>query len=281
MSEIGDVLANISISCFAFSYLLTLLLEVSRLFFQVPVRWVLIQVITAAGLFAHAIYIGLDISSSLQADATPLASWHAWCVLVSLVVALFYFVLAIRRPHNNIGVFLIPVVLVLVLAAALVKDSGTFTADGALSLWEFIHIGSLLAGTVAVALGFAIGVMYVVQSSRLKKKLPPRAGLRLPSLEWLERNNRRCLFVSTILLAQGLFAGVVMNIIRQVPFEQGVTISSGVLFLWLIAVTLFEYLYKPARQGRKVAYLTMAHFIFLAVVLGYVIFAQHGSEVAS
>lgn len=281
MSEIGDLLAKISISCFAFSYLLTLMLEVSRLFFQVPVRWMLIQLVTAAGLFAHTTYIGLDIASSLQADASPLASWHAWCVLASLVVAVFYFVLAVRRPRNNVGLFLIPVVLVLVLAAALVKDTADFTTDGALSLWEFIHIGSLLVGTITVALGFAIGVMYLVQSSRLKRKLPPRRGLRLPSLEWLQRNNRRSLFLSTILLAQGLFAGVVLNVIRQTPFEQGIVISSGVLFLWLVAVSLLEFLYKPARQGRKVAYLTLANFLFLAVVLGYAILAQHGSEAVS
>ena len=35
----------------------------------------------------------------------------------------------------------------------------------------------------------------------------------------------------------------------------------------LLAATLFEWLYKPAQQGRKVAYLTVASFLFLALVM--------------
>ena len=36
-------------------------------------------------------------------------------------------------------------------------------------------------------------------------------------------------------------------------------------------VLVFESVYKPARQGRKVAYLTLASFVFLALVLGIVL----------
>jgi hypothetical protein len=36
---------------------------------------------------------------------------------------------------------------------------------------------------------------------------------------------------------------------------------------WLLAATIFELVYKPAQQGRKVAYLTVANFVFLAIVL--------------
>ena len=41
--------------------------------------------------------------------------------------------------------------------------------------------------------------------------------------------------------------------------------------LWLLAATTFEWLYKPAQQGRKVAYLTVASFVFLAVVMALVL----------
>ena len=68
-----------------------------------------------------------------------------------------------------------------------------------------------------------------------------------------------------------------MNIIRQLPLEEGVVVSSAVLLFWLIAVLVFEYLYKPARQGRKVAYLTVASFVFLALVLGAVILGRHAA----
>jgi hypothetical protein len=40
-----------------------------------------------------------------------------------------------------------------------------------------------------------------------------------------------------------------------------------VLLVWLLAATIFEWTYKPAQQGRKVAYLTVASFVFLALVM--------------
>ena len=40
---------------------------------------------------------------------------------------------------------------------------------------------------------------------------------------------------------------------------------------------VFEFFYKPARQGRKVAYLTVASFIFLALVLVVVILGRHAA----
>ena len=278
MFTVAEWLSRITLSCFAFSYLLTMILEVSRLFFQVVVRRAIILGMTALGLFAHTVYICLEIRSGLEIGAVPLADWHAWCVLAALVLAVIYFVLAIRRPQNNMGLFLLPLVLGLVVTAALVNNTSSFSEQEALSVWGIIHGISLLAGTVTMALGCATGVMYLAQSYRLKKKLAPRRGLRLPSLEWLQRNNSRCLLIATILLGIGLVAGVVMNAIRELPLEGGVVISSAILLCWLMTVLLFEYFYKPARQGRKIAYLTVASFVFLALVLCIVILGQHAAD---
>ena len=47
------MLSNISLTCFAASYFVTLGLEISRLFFRIPVRWIVMIAFAAAGLFAH------------------------------------------------------------------------------------------------------------------------------------------------------------------------------------------------------------------------------------
>ena len=46
-------------------------------------------------------------------------------------------------------------------------------------------------------------------------------------------------------------------------------------------MTTFESVYKPARQGRKVAYLTMASFLFLLLALGFVLTGQHASQAST
>ena len=78
----------------------------------------------------------------------------------------------------------------------------------------------------------------------------------------------------------GLVAGIVMNAGQRggsVAWTGPVVLSSTVLCAWLLAASLFETFYKPARQGRKVAYLTLASFIFLVLALGFVLLGDHAS----
>ncbi len=64
------------------------------------------------------------------------------------------------------------------------------------------------------------------------------------------------------------FAGFVLNAIRQSGSLErpNHSFQQRALDLLLVA-TLFEIFYKPAQQGRKVAYLTLASFVFLVLVL--------------
>ena len=61
------------------------------------------------------------------------------------------------------------------------------------------------------------------------------------------------------------------------PWNDPVIITSGILFVWLIAATVFEWTYKPAQQGKKVAYLTLASFVMLSLVMGLLVLglSQH------
>ena len=272
------MLANISIVCFAASYGVALLLEVSRLFFRLPVRLVVMLGVAIAGLLAHTIFLWNQAQAGI-ADGVPFSSWHLWFTMAAWLVAVVYLILAAMRPQTSMGIFILPVVLGLI-AAAQYADRASFPRDEAITVWGSVHGVALLLGTVTMALGFVAGLMYLVQSYRLKHKLPPRPGFRLPSLEWLQAVNKQTLYFSALLVAAGVFAGIVLNMLRQgVPWNDGVVVTSGGLLAWLFAATLFEMLYKPAQQGRKVAYLTVASFAFLAAVLWMVLFSgsQHAS----
>jgi hypothetical protein len=141
-----------------------------------------------------------------------------------------------------------------------------------------VHGVALLLGSVAVMLGFVAGLMYLAQSYRLKHKRPSQRGFKLPSLEWLHRVNKQSLFYSSLFVAVGLAAGVLLNATRgSFPWTDPVVATSSVLLLWLAVALLVEYCYKPAGQGRKVAYMTVATFIFLGLALGFVLYTKHVS----
>ena len=56
--------------------------------------------------------------------------------------------------------------------------------------------------------------------------------------------------------------------------------SSAILFLWLLATTVFSVVYKPTRQGKKIAWLVTVSFLFLLVELMIVLQFGHGTPVA-
>jgi len=275
-----DWLTRISLWCFALSYLIALLLEISRLFYRISVRSIVIFALMLAGIFAHTIFLW----DKFQADfsgGTPLASWYDWCLVISLALAVTYTIVALQRVRHSVGIFFLPVILGLILFAVSIKGRQPFSAQERGNLWGMTHGISLTAGTIAMAIAFTTGLMYLVLASRLKRKLPPRAGFHLPSLEWLQVCNQRSLFLATGLIMIGLFSGIIINKLKNVvAWDDMVVVSSSVLLLWLIVVSVFEMLYRPARQGKKIAYLTIASFFFLIMVLCFVIFGQHAEAPA-
>ena len=276
--------SKITITCFAASYLVALGLEASRLFFRLPVRLMVIALFSAAGLFAHASFLVWRAPTQVeqQTGVVPFSSWFDWCLITALALAGVYFGMMIRHPQNAVGLFILPLVLLFIGVATYVRDTDPFSRSTAMSVAGTVHGIALLVGTVVVLLGFAAGIMYLIQSNRLKHRLPPRQGFRLPSLETLQKLNRQALFWSTFLLLIGLLSGIVLNLQHRagsgVSWTDPVVVSSGVLFLWLMTASIFEWVYRPARQGRKVAYLTLASFVFLALALGFVLLGRHGSK---
>jgi ABC-type uncharacterized transport system permease subunit len=274
-------LAGISITCFSTSYAVVLALELSRLWFRSGVRGALLFLFLGLGLFTHTVYLGNEVHQA--AVAAPLSSWRDWYLVAAWVLAAAYLYLAALHPRQTLGVFLLPMVLALIAAAHFFADRTPFAEGEAFRVWATIHGIALLLGTAVVSLGFAAGLMYLVQDQRLRQKRPLSGRFRLPSLEWLDRVNGRALVVSSVLLSLGLLSGIVLNQIDHahdreaaLPWSDPVVWTSGILLAWLAAVSLFGAVYKPARNGRKVAYLTLASFAFLVMVLCVLLFVPSG-----
>ena len=70
-------------------------------------------------------------------------------------------------------------------------------------------------------MAFAAGLMYLVQSNRLKHKRRPRFGFALPSLEQSERLNRGAITLAFPLLTFGLLIGVVLDLAVRRPASGG------------------------------------------------------------
>lgn len=275
--------SGISITCFAASYAVALALEISRIFFRSGVRGAIMLGFAAAGLFAHTAFL---VYRAAQATGSPLSSNRDWYLLAAWVLALTYLYLTAYHPQNAFGVFLLPLVLGLVGVATWLADAEPFARAPASQVWGIIHGTAVLLATVSVLIGFAAGLMYLGQAYRLKRKLPPIRGLRLPSLEWLQRANSRAIVVSLLMLGIGIAAGVVLNLINinrhtdRLPWTDPFILSTMIMFAWLVLASVVGVLYRPLGEGRRVAYFTVVSFIFLAVALGVGLFfnTEHGAS---
>jgi ABC-type transport system involved in cytochrome c biogenesis permease subunit len=278
------MIAKISIVCFAATYGLALLLELARVLLRCPAMKGVFASILGAGLTAHSLYLW-HRATHIAAGELPLSSWYDWYLVAAWILSAGLLLLTVTRSQSGLGVFILPLILGLVSIAYPFREGSSFPRAQAISYWGVAHGVALLLGTVTVTFGFAAGVMYLVQSYRLKKRLPLRDSFRLPSLEWLQKANQQMLLVSTFLVALGVLAGIVLNAVKRsggtgaLPWTDSLVLTSGLLLLWLIAATTFEFLYKPAQQGRKVAYLTVASFGFLSLALAMNIWggSQHAS----
>jgi ABC-type transport system involved in cytochrome c biogenesis permease subunit len=209
--------------------------------------------------------------------AAPLSSQQEWFLLAAWLLAAVYFAARIYYPQKSLGLFLLPGVLGLVGAATLASPQ-PLAAYEAPRVWGLAHGIFLMLGTVAVLVGFFAGVMYLIQSRRLKQKLPASAGLRLPSLEWLERTNSRFLGAATVFVLGGFLTGVLTQLAQndatRLAWTNPVVLSLSLMTAWLLVAEVFRMVYTAARQGRKVAYLTVAAFVFLLLVFASVMWGD-------
>lgn len=274
------MLPGVTVTCFLLSYLLALGLELSRLAVRFPGRNLILIGMLGLGWIAHTLFLVNQLSGGGGGDSSPLwlSSWFQWAILGAWGLAGTYLFLLIRNPQSAIGVFLTPPILVLIVLAMFVRNSPPFSPETTVGVWTSIHGVSLLVGTMFICFGVAFGAMYLVQSRRLKSKLRPSKGFSLPTLEFLQSMNRMSLFVSVVGLGLGMISGVAMNVGEdgKIAWLSGGVVFAFALFIWSLVAAIIEVASQSSLGGRRTAYLAIANFVFLLIVLGIMLFSSHG-----
>jgi hypothetical protein len=257
-------------------------MEATRFFGKLPGRNLFLVGMLAAGLIAHSLFLINQFVAGDNASGQGLANWFQWSVLAAWGLAVAYLVLTIRNPNSSLGLFFIPLILGLIGLGLLLRNSVPFAAETTINVWRSIHGVSLLVGTMFICFGAAFGLMYLMQSGRLKRKRKSAVGFKLPTLEFLQSMNRLSLFTTSIALAVGFVSGVILNINEggQLAWFSVGILATSALFIWALVAATFELTAGGSLGGRRSAYLVIANFFFLLLVLGVVLVSDHGQEAA-
>lgn len=272
------MLSGVTVSCFLLSYVVVFVVEASRFVLKIPGRTAFLVTMLVLGLFAHSVFL-VNQFTGIDPEGTKIvANWFQWAVLGAWGLAMAYLMLAIRNPNGSMGLFFIPLILGLIGLGQLQRDSIPFKAETTISVWRVIHGVSLLLSTMVICFGVAFGAMYLVQSYRLKSRKKLNQRLKLPTLEFLQSMNRKSLFTTTVAVACGLLSGIILNVNRQGHldwFSTGVVFTFA-LFVWSLTASVLELTTRGSLGGRRSAYLVIANFLFLLVVLTIVLISSHG-----
>ena len=253
----------VTVTCFAMSYFVAFACELTRFFFKLSIRNAIMIGFAVAGLLAH----GMFLTARFRLGGN--SPWYFGGIVLSAVLVLAYVVASLRWPKSSVGVFVLPTSLALIGAAHAFPHDSTSDIDS-LRVFGILHGIALLLGVAAVVIGFVAAIMYLIQSYRLKNKLPPRSGFWFPTLERLQLINESALNFSLGLVGIGLVVGVLLNLMsssRSIPWTDPLVLASSVWLIWLLSVLAFQFVYKAARVGQKVAYQTLGNFVFASLVL--------------
>jgi len=277
-----EFISGISVVCFVASYTVALACEVSRLAFRSGVRGAALVGFAAAGLVAQALFLGWR---AVNAAALPLSSPFDWYLLAAWLLAAGSLWLTLTLPRTPIGLFLLPVVLLLIGAAQL-SSREPFPQSPATQIWGAIHGLFHLAASVSVALGAAAGIMWLIQAGRLHRKRPPLQGFRMPSLERLANVTNRTIAIAAWTAAAGFASGIVLNAVNRqrglletVPWTDPVVLRLGGLVAWLIiADALAHATRRRPGAARLTAWLSLVSLavLTLSIVWGVFGVTRHG-----
>src|SRR6478672_813621 len=202
---------RLTVLCFGGTYALALASELARFVVRGAARWYLTVGLTALAWLVQTAYLA---NLAWAQQKVPVTTAFESLMVLSWIFALIGLYLMVRSPKPiAVGVFVLPLVLALVVAGRSAPRRADWGQLGSMTaFWGTVHGLFLLAGAVATCVAFAAGLMYLVQSNRLKHKRAPRFAFSLPSLELSERLNRGAITVAFPLLTFGLLIGVILGI---------------------------------------------------------------------
>jgi ABC-type uncharacterized transport system permease subunit len=186
----------------------------------------------------------------------PLGDNFDALVWLGTLLAMFVLYIQSTRPLGALDWFVLPVV-VLLLSAAAVFGKVEYH-DYVNSTWSWLHRVTAYGGAVAFAIAAAAGAMYVLTSRRLRSK--QIVGPNLGSLERLEHLTMTAVTLGFALLTVGTITGGVRMLDgKNTPTTKLVL----ALAVWFVYATVLHAPINPSFRGRKVAVLSIVGFVLM------------------
>jgi ABC-type transport system involved in cytochrome c biogenesis permease subunit len=227
-----------------------------------------------AGTLIHTFAIGMQTMEAGHvpfAGATQAISTFVW------LLALAYLYTEVTTEERGLGIFILPIVVILQLLPTLQTPGVEPRSPVLESPLFWIHVSALLGAYASFGLAAVIGVTYLLQFKEIKAKHLDFFFTRLPSLQVLDVMNSRSVLIGWLLMTVGLAAGAFWVVEARAsaatdPRVQAMSLADPKIFVAMITWSVYTFGMIARRaigwRGKRSAYLSAVGFVI--VLLNFV-----------
>jgi len=226
-------------------------------------EWRRREVAARAGAAALAMawaleFVALTVRGVTDASV-PLRNGAEYMLVLGWFVLTLHLFLWFRSGIRALALVLPPIAAVMVAAAHLLPSDAR-SGNGPGKIWFVFHTSIATAGMAALAVSFAMSVLFLIKDRALRARGGPKLLTRVPSLETVDRIGFQALMWGFPLLTIGIVTGMVYNTeLHDRLWTWGFKEVFPVLAWGVFAVLLWARFARGVR-GRRSAFLSIAGF---------------------
>jgi HemX protein len=220
-------------------------------------------IVAAVGLVAQT--LGL-IFRGVSAGHFPFVGIYESMVLVSWAIVLVWHVLESFTKIKAVGLYVMPVVLVLLTIALVKYDPPRGMAPALRSDIVIVHVSVMLVAIGCLYVAGGAAIIYLIEEALLRRRKTGGVLGRLPSLASLDRLIYHATLLGLPFLTMGMAAGVIRAETFKVPgwpTDPMVLLSAAA---WAVYLVLIAGRVRGEWSGRTVSWLAVAGLILLFVI---------------
>ncbi|HET7710424.1 MAG TPA: cytochrome c biogenesis protein CcsA [Thermoanaerobaculia bacterium] len=227
---------------------------------RLPVTGLLLMIV---GFVSHTIWIGTICVRTGHPPLTNLpeaVSFVAWTVF--LVEILLYF----RYRVHAASFFVYPLVLILLIVAAVVRESFAPLDPTLRSSLFTAHLLFATVGIAALLIGLAFTVLAYMQDRALKSKTRGRLWEWIPSLDICKQLAYRAIAIGFSIYTFGIVAGILWSY-RTAALSGLRTKEIGALVAWVLFGALLQSFITGMYRSKRTVMISAGAFIAVVVSL--------------
>ena len=213
--------------------------------------------------FAHTFVIGME---TMRVGHVPFASPTSAISMFVWLLALSYLYVELTTAERAMGVFILPLLVVLQTIPAFSAGATEPRSVILESPWFGVHVSSLLFAYASFALAAVLGITYVLQFKEIKAKALGFFYERLPSLNVLDEMNLRAVKIGWLFLTVGLITGAIWA--SQLPpsgdLSASMSMADPKIFVAVLCWAVYSFELYAQRaigwRGRRAALLSAIGF---------------------